>query len=153
MSMVKTHSTFQRLMLNTVVEFKCVNDSERACMRLIHITFLATFYKNINDKMFTSAASENGAVWMNLVLFPLNWRLFASVLFARVNRAMNNIVIILCNRLPTLMVSWYRRSSSYERHWHSLELAILIIFFKIPWLYWDLNPGPSPLNMLNMPRT
>ncbi len=40
----------------------CVNDSECMRMRLIIITF----YKN----MFTSAASENGAIWMNSLLFP-----------------------------------------------------------------------------------
>ncbi len=59
-------------------------------MRMI----LFTFYKNINDKMFTSAASENAAVKMNSPLFPLNWCLFAinwclfaSVLVASVNPA------------------------------------------------------------------
>ncbi len=52
-------------------------------MRLI----LITFYKNMNDKMFTFVASENGAVWMNLLLFPLNWYLFASVLVPIVSPA------------------------------------------------------------------
>ncbi len=53
---------------------------------------LITFYKNINDKMFTSAASENGALWMNSLLFPLIWRLFENVLVAGVNPALNEIM-------------------------------------------------------------
>ncbi len=63
----------------------CVSmrERQRACMRLIHITF----YKNVNDKMFNSVASENGAVWMNPRLFPLNWRLFANILVTSVNPA------------------------------------------------------------------
>ncbi len=38
--------------------------------------------------MYTSAASENGATWMNSLLFPLNWSLLASVLVASVNQAL-----------------------------------------------------------------
>ncbi len=38
--------------------------------------------------MFTSAASENGTVWTNSLLFSFNWRLFASVLVTGVNLAL-----------------------------------------------------------------
>ncbi len=79
----------------------------RTCEWQQGITFLITFYKNISDKMFTSAASENGAVWMNLLLFPLNWRLFTNVLVASVhpafrNRRVNSCIKVNphpCNRL------------------------------------------------------
>ncbi len=41
------------------------------------------------------------------------------------DRIIDNIVIILYYRLPTRLVFWYSRSSSYSWHWHLLVLAIL----------------------------
>ncbi len=75
----------------SAVNVKCsswvrVCESQRACMRLI----LITFYKNINDKMFTSAVSE--LVQFEWIRFY--WHLFASVLVASVNPALESYQLL-----------------------------------------------------------
>ncbi len=104
---------------------------------------LITFYKNINDKMFTSAVSENGAVWMNSLLFPLNWHLFASVLVASVNPALGGLSTFCKVSYPVYLWTEYTYwlvppdtvGWSHTFHW----LYFVCFLFSIQFLIFYLN--------------
>ncbi len=62
---------------------------------------------------------------------------------------MDNIVIILYYILPTRLVFWYSRSSSYSWRWHLLALANLLNFMT--WLGFEPWTITSRSHKLNHP--
>ncbi len=72
---------------------------------------------------------QTGSMWFVLVRllhFHSRWNLSCPCKTDQaIHCAIDNIVIILYYRLPTRLVFWFFRSSSYSWHWHLLALAIL----------------------------
>ncbi len=90
---------------------------QRACMRLI----LITFYKNINDIMFTSAANENGAVWMNSLLL-----VFKSLMWIRL------IGLLSCNEpLNTPVLIEFRKSAPIKKRRLASVRTTFVYFAEI----------------------